>query len=190
MYERLLDALCGKTVEASDEGGVQGSKLAPSRDFAQSDLARYAELFIPAAHRDAVLGFVRGNVCKREEIGLKTTGNGVIALCNWHVLVEADEVNNDVDEESIHAEGADLVPSEIARRVLPLTPSRTANGNTLDILDRRSLRWQNLKKAALYRWIFQPRLTWMQAQQKNRVKNTFRTSLRILTLKPRCVWVW
>ncbi len=139
VYERLLDALCGKTVEASDEGGNDGSNQAASRDFAQSDVAQYAELFIPAAHRDAVLGFVRGNVCKREEIGLKTTGNGVIAVCNWHVLVEADEVNDDVNEESIHAEGADLVPSAVARRVLPLAPGR-ATGNALDMLDKRYAR--------------------------------------------------
>jgi type III restriction enzyme len=134
VYERLLDALCGKTVEASDGSQVRG--------FAQSDVAQYAELFIPAAHRDAVLGFVRGNVCQREEIGLKTTGNGVIAVCNWHVLVEADEkedLSDDLEAGNIHAEGADLVPSEVARRVLPLAPGR-ATGNALDMLDRRYAR--------------------------------------------------
>jgi type III restriction enzyme len=137
VYERLLDALCGKTVESDVDGEATGKTV--TRDFAQSDVAQYAELFIPAAHRDAVLGFVRGNVCKREEIGLKTTGNGVIAVCNWHVLVEAEEVNDDSEEDTIHADGVDLDPSEVARRVLPLAPGR-ATGNALDMLDKRYAR--------------------------------------------------
>jgi type III restriction enzyme len=54
-------------------GKLQGG----SRDFASSDVARYADLFIPEGLQPrAVFGFVRGNVCSKEEIGLKTTGNG------------------------------------------------------------------------------------------------------------------
>ncbi|MEO6319702.1 MAG: DEAD/DEAH box helicase family protein [Polaromonas sp.] len=72
VYDRLLDAFCGKLVE-----GGNGS-----RDFATSDMALFAELFIPEAWRDQVFGFVRGNVCNKTEIGLKATGNGQRHDCN------------------------------------------------------------------------------------------------------------
>jgi type III restriction enzyme len=63
VYERLLDAFCGKVIE--NGGGV--------RDFATSDIASFADLFIPEAYREAVFAFVRGNVCNKNEIGLKAT---------------------------------------------------------------------------------------------------------------------
>ena len=87
VYERLLDAFCGKLIE--DGNG--------SRDFAASDIARFADLFIPDAYRDAVFAFVRGNVCNKTEIGLKATGNGMIAITNWHLLNDSD-VPEDVEE--------------------------------------------------------------------------------------------
>ena len=80
VYERLLDAFCGKLV-----AGGNGT-----RDFATSDVALFADLFIPDAHREAVFAFVRGNVCSKNEIGLKATGNGMIAITNWHLLAEGD----------------------------------------------------------------------------------------------------
>jgi type III restriction enzyme len=86
VYERLLDAFCGKLVPGS-----------AARDFATSDVAKFAELFIPDAHRETVFGFVRGNVCAKDEIGLKATGNGMIAVANWHLLAEGDAP--DADEE-------------------------------------------------------------------------------------------
>ncbi len=61
VYERLLDALRGKLRNGE-------------RDFESSDIARYAALFIPEGQREAVFGFVRGNVCDKQEIGSKTTG--------------------------------------------------------------------------------------------------------------------
>jgi type III restriction enzyme len=81
VYERLLDAFCGKLVAGAD-GSVMGT-----RDFNTSDMAQFADLFIPEAHREAVFAFVRGNVCSKAEIGLKATGNGMIAITNWHLLV-------------------------------------------------------------------------------------------------------
>lgn len=126
VYERLLDAFCGKLVE-----GGSGA-----RDFASSDLARFAELFIPEAHREKVFAFVRGNVCNKNEIGLKATGNGMIAITNWHLLAEG-ELPEDIEE--IEAPGAPLAPQEVAAAVLPLTPGR-ATGNSLDVLDRRYAR--------------------------------------------------
>lgn len=123
VYDRLLDAFCGKL-----QGGV--------RDFSTSDVARYAELFLPEGLRETVFGFVRGNVCAKEEIGLKTTGNGLLAITNWHLLSEVDEV---VDAAEIIAPGAQLEAQQVIAGLLPLTPGR-ATGNSLDVLDRRYAR--------------------------------------------------
>ncbi|MFZ1809981.1 MAG: DEAD/DEAH box helicase family protein, partial [Candidatus Nitrotoga sp.] len=123
VYDRLLDAFCGKQID-----GV--------RNFATSDVAQFAELFIPEAYRERVFGFVRGNVCGKSEIGLKATGNGMIAIANWHLLADVDETEN---EEEIAAPGAILEPQQIINAVLPLTPGR-ATGNSLEMLDRRYAR--------------------------------------------------
>ncbi len=128
VYERLLDAFCGKLVAASD-GSVSGS-----RNFASSDVAQFADLFIPEAYRERVFAFVRGNVCSKNEIGLKATGNGMIAITNWHLLAEGEVF--DEAEEAISAPGAPLPPEQVVHAVLPLTPGR-ATGNALDVLDRR-----------------------------------------------------
>ena len=130
VYERLLDAFCGKEINGA-------------RDFSTSDVAKFSELFIPEAAREAVFAFVRGNVCRKEEIGLKTTGNGMIAISNWHLLVDGE--TNEVDEsleieaEFIDAPGAPLAPEIIVKSLLPLTPGRTT-GNSLDVLDKRYAR--------------------------------------------------
>jgi len=123
VYDRLLDAFCGKQL-----GGV--------RDFATSDVAQFAGLFIPEAHRELVFGFVRGNVCSKSEIGLKATGNGMIAIANWHLLADVEELES---EEEIAAPGAMLEPQQVIAAVLPLSPGR-ATGNSLDMLDRRYAR--------------------------------------------------
>ena len=126
VYERLLDAFCGKLV-----AGGHGS-----RDFASSDMAHFSDLFIPEAHRESVFAFVRGNVCSKHEIGLKATGNGMIAITNWHLLAEGD-VTEDIEE--VETLGAPLDPQDVVAQVLPLTPGR-ATGNSLDVLDRRYAR--------------------------------------------------
>ena len=130
VYERLLDAFCGKWIAGSASG---------ARDFAQSDVALFAELFIPEAHRDAVFAFVRGNVCAKSEIGLKATGNGMIAITNWHLLTEGDTPEDMEDAEAVEALGAPLEPQQVIAAVLPLMPGR-ATGNSLDVLDRRYAR--------------------------------------------------
>ncbi|MDO8264173.1 MAG: DEAD/DEAH box helicase family protein [Gallionella sp.] len=126
VYERLLDAFCGKLVENGNG----------SRDFATSDMARFADLFMPDTHRDAVFAFVRGNVCNKNDIGLKATGNGMIAITNWHLLNEGDTAD---EVEEVEALGAPLDPQQVINAVLPLTPGR-ATGNSLDVLDRRYAR--------------------------------------------------
>lgn len=127
VYERLLDAFCGKLIP-----GGNGS-----RDFASSDMAKFADLFIPEAHRESVFAFVRANVCSKNEIGLKATGNGMIAITNWHLLAEGGDVTEDIEE--VETLGAPMAPQDVVAQVLPLTPGR-ATGNSLDVLDRRYAR--------------------------------------------------
>ena len=135
VYERLLDAFCGKLVS-----GGNGA-----RNFLTSDIARYADLFIPEAYREVVFGFVRGNVCSKNEIGLKATGNGMIAITNWHLLAEGEEEVE--DEEFVAAPGEEIDPKEVVSKVLPLTPGR-ATGNSLEVLDRRYARGNVLEYLA------------------------------------------
>jgi len=123
VYERLLDAFLGKEIDGR-------------RVFETSDVARYAELFIPEAQRERVFGFVRGNTCSKAEIGLKATGNGLIAICNWHLLSEAGEVD---EEYVLSAPGSLAEPKDVLAGLLPLTPGKSA-GNSLDQLDRRHAR--------------------------------------------------
>jgi type III restriction enzyme len=123
VYDRLLDAFCGKQFS-----GV--------RDFATSDVFKFAELFIPEAYRETVFCFVRGNVCSKAEIGLKATGNGMIAISNWHLLADAEELET---EEEITAPGAMLEAQQVIAAVLPLMPGKST-GNSLDVLDRRYAR--------------------------------------------------
>lgn len=127
VYERLLDAFLGK------ESGGQ-------RDFSSSDVARYASLFIPDAHRERVFNFVRSNTCTKQEIGLRTTGNGLIAICNWHLLNDSSEPETSDD---IRAPGQMADTQDIISSLLPLTPGKSA-GNSLDMLDRRHARGQVL----------------------------------------------
>jgi type III restriction enzyme len=125
VYERLLDAFCGKECD-----GV--------RDFSSSDIARYAELFIPDMYRERVFSFVRSNVCNKSEIGLKATGNGMIAITNWHLLSET-EIEYEIKEEEMMAPGNLAEPSLVISNLLRLTPGKSA-GNSLDTLDRRYAR--------------------------------------------------
>lgn len=123
VYDRLLDAFCGKIKNGE-------------RDFNSSDVANYAELFIPETHRQQVFSFVKNNVCNKENIGLKAVGGGMIAICNWHLLMEADDSTEEID---ISAQGADLDPAKVLQELLPLSPSKNA-GNSLDTLDKRYAR--------------------------------------------------
>lgn len=123
VYDRLLDAFCGKLRDGL-------------RDFSTSDVARYAELFIPEPYREQVFGFVRGNVCTKEEIGLKATGNGMIAITNWHALAEVDEEEAAIE---VDAPGAMAEPHAVVNALLPVMPGKSA-GNSLEVLDRRYAR--------------------------------------------------
>ncbi len=124
VYERLLDAFLGK------------KRADGSRDFASSDIASYAELFTPPARRERIAQFVRGNVCQKHEIGLKATGNGMIAITNWHLLSEAEEEAEQEETEWVDTPGMVADAARVVYDVLPLKPGRLS-GNNLDVLDRR-----------------------------------------------------
>ena len=120
VYERLLDAFLGK----EDETGI--------RHFETSDLKKNEEVFIPEKYREAVFGFVQNNVVKKEEIGKKITGEGIIAITNWHLLAGT--------EEEIDTNVSPLKdPTFVIRDLLPITPGVTA-GHSLETLDNKYLR--------------------------------------------------
>lgn len=123
VYDRLLDAFCGKLKDGR-------------RDFATSDVKQYAELFIPEPYREQVFGFVSGNVCIKEDIGLKATGNGMIAITNWHAMVEAEE---EAEEIEVDTPGATAEPHAVVNSLLPVMPGKNA-GNSLEVLDKRFAR--------------------------------------------------
>ena len=127
VYERLLDAFLGKEREGG--GG---------RDFSTSDTERYAELFVPPAYRERIRQFVQGNFCAKQDIGLKATGNGMVAVTNWHLLQETGEelADAEADEEQLVAPGILPDAHDVVRHVLPVAPGR-ATGNSLDVLDSR-----------------------------------------------------
>ena len=120
IYERLLNAFLGK----QDKEGV--------RDFDRSDFKLYEELFIPPAYRDEVFGFVQTSVCSKEEISRKVTGEGLIAITNWHLLAGVEE------EEEMQSSPLEN-PSNIIKDILPITPG-TSTGHALDSLDARYFR--------------------------------------------------
>ncbi len=123
VYRRLLDALLGK-IQAGEQGG---------RVFETSDLAKFKDLFVPDSYRDEVFRFVQSNVCPKEDLGTKITAGGFIGVCNWHVLAEAEEKD---EEESIETPGLTPDPKDVAASVLPLSPGTSA-GNSLEVLNRR-----------------------------------------------------
>lgn len=126
VYERLLDAFLGK-----DTGGGH-------RDFSTSDTQRYETLFVPPAWRERMRQFVRGNFCAKHDIGLKATGNGMVAVTNWHLLQEGgDEIAEDESEATLFEAGG-LAPDahDVVRHALPVVPGKST-GNSLEVLDGR-----------------------------------------------------
>lgn len=125
VYDRLLDAFCGR--KKRDE---------EYRDPQTNDYYMNQEVFIPERYRDEVFSFIQNNVVTKEDgIGRKTTGEGLIALTNWHLFenqMEEKEQDEYVDDSST------VTPSEIISDLLPIRPGKSA-GNDLGMLDRRAL---------------------------------------------------
>lgn len=118
VYERLLDAFLGK---------INGNGR---RDFGTADLCRFQELFLPDAYREEVLGFVQSSVADKREIGSKVTGDGLIAITNYHLLSGVEEQLPETD--AILEEVVD--PQQAITELLPVRPGVSA-GNALDTLD-------------------------------------------------------
>ncbi len=119
VYERLLDAYLGKQKEDR------------TRDFETSDFKKYEKLFIPSAYRDEIYGFIQTCVAKKEEIGSKITGTGLIAITNWHLLAgEEEEVDNNISPLED--------PSVALKEIFPVTPGTSA-GHDLNTLDNKYL---------------------------------------------------
>ena len=123
VYERLLDAYLGKRREDG------------TRNFDESDLRRFEHLFVPPAYKDEIFGFVQSCVSQKDEIGRKVTGDGLIAITNWHLLAgdeEEDDTGSPLDS-----------PAATLKELLPITPGTTA-GHSLNELDNRYLRGREL----------------------------------------------
>ena len=125
VYDRLLDAFCGRKKRDDDY-----------RDPQTNDYFMNQEVFIPERYRDEVFSFIQNNVVTKEDgIGRKTTGEGLIALTNWHLFenqMEEKEQDEDVDDSNT------VTPTEIISDLLPIRPGKSA-GNDLGMLDRRAL---------------------------------------------------
>ena len=128
VYDRLLDAFCGRV----DRG--TGERKMETNDFYMNQ-----EVFIPIHYRPEVFSFIQNNVVTKEEgIGRKTTGDGLIALTNWHLF------ENQMDDEE---QGDDSDVSATIKKLLPIRPGKAA-GNDLGMLDRRYLRGAELEYLA------------------------------------------
>lgn len=127
VYERLLDAYLGKRREDG------------TRDFDKSDFKMFEPLFIPAAYKDEILGFIQSSVAQKDEIGRKVTGDGLIAITNWHLLAgeePEEEIGTALDS-----------PQQTVKRLLPITPGTTA-GHSLEQLDDQYLRGKEIQYLA------------------------------------------
>lgn len=128
VYERLLGAFCGRRVEGGE-----------TRDFATSDIAANAALFVPPAYRDAVFSFVQNGLVRKEDFGRKVTGDGVLAVMNWQAFLSDAEVGDgDEAEEADDSDGTGILDD-----ILPTRPG-VAAGNALETLDAQFLRGERL----------------------------------------------
>lgn len=124
VYERLLDAYLGKRREDG------------TRDFDRSDFKMFEPLFIPTAYKEEIFGFIQSSVAQKDEIGRKVTGDGLIAITNWHLLT---------GEESEEGTGTALDnPQQTVKKLLPITPGTTA-GHSLEQLDNQYLRGKEIQ---------------------------------------------
>ena len=122
VYDRLLDAFCGRIKRGTEY-----------RDFETNDFTLNQDVFIPTHLRQEVFSFIQNNVVTKEEgIGRKATGDGMIALTNWHLF------ENQLEDDEPQEDGDMTVP-EIIDQLLPIRPGKAA-GNDLGMLDRRTLR--------------------------------------------------
>lgn len=135
VYDRLLDAFCGRKARGQEY-----------RDPQSNDFCLNQDLFIPAHWRPEVFSFIQNNVVTKEEgIGRKTTGDGLIALTNWHLF--ENQLADEADGEEADLAKETLSAPDIVRQLLPIRPGKAA-GNELGALDRRYLRGSEIEYLA------------------------------------------
>jgi type III restriction enzyme len=127
VYNRLLNAFLGSV---NEEG---------NRNFEKSDFKKFKELFIPPMYREIVFSFIQSSVAKKDEISSKVTGDGLIAITNWHLLSR--------DEEEIIIDSPLDNPHEVYKKVFPISPG-TTSGNSLDSLDKNFLKGKEINYLA------------------------------------------
>ncbi len=125
VYERLLDSYLGKENEEK------------FREFETSDIYKNQELFLPHRYRETIFAFLQSSVVKKDEIGKKVTGDGMLAISNWHLFMMDEEKNEDALEN----------PSVIIEDLLPARPG-VAAGNSLEALDSRYFRGSEIEYLA------------------------------------------
>lgn len=125
VYDRLLDAFCGRQTDPDSP-----------RSPETNDFSLNSELLLPPQYRDEVLAFVQTNSVMKEDIGRKVTGDGLIALTNWHLFIDKEAGETDEDEGETEHGGS---VQAIVRELLPIRPGKTA-GNDLNQLDRQYLK--------------------------------------------------
>lgn len=116
VYERLLDAYLGK------------ESLSGDRNFETSDLYQFRDTFIPPSYREDIFGFIQNSVARKQEIGSKVTGDGFIAIANWHLFMTDDESQDE------SAPMDDI--GGVIHDVFPVRPG-TSGGNDLGTLDNQ-----------------------------------------------------
>lgn len=107
VYDRLLDAFRGRNEDNGD-----------TRDFETCDLKQNQDLFIPDEYREEMFGFLQGSVVEKTGIGSTVTGDGIVAITNFHLLMGVDDAKESGESWS-----------------LPVSPGTSA-GHGLDDLDR------------------------------------------------------
>lgn len=118
VYERLLDSYLGKE-------NADGNRV-----FETSDFKRFEQLFVPPAYKEVFFSFLQSGVVQKHEIGKKITGDGMIAITNWHLLAGVDEDQEDEAVSPLEDPGFAI------RDLLPITPGTTA-GHALESLDNQ-----------------------------------------------------
>jgi len=83
VYDRLLDAFLGKQNEYGN------------RDFNSCDIKANEDLFLPEKYREEIYSFIQNSIVEKKDIGRKQTGNGIIAITNWHTLNENESPDED-----------------------------------------------------------------------------------------------
>jgi type III restriction enzyme len=128
VYDRLLDAFKGKIKEGTQE-----------RDERKNDYYSNEDLFLPPAYKEEIISFIQNNTVTKDEIGKKITGEGLIAITNWHLFMSRDETtdNEELETDELY-NGSSLI-----KDLLPARPSLSA-GNSLEQLDRQYLRGNEL----------------------------------------------